>query len=124
MEIGQTRRASARSSAKSPSNETAIIHFPRAVPEPAILLMECLVYIAVFAVILGLGLATFYRLLGQLEGVDYATDDIAAALRAGERWRADIRGATGKITVETNAAGELLRIPRGTNEILYQFQCR
>jgi hypothetical protein len=42
-------------------------------------------------------------------------------LHAGERWRADIRNATGKITVETTAAGEQLRIPCGTNEVLYRF---
>jgi hypothetical protein len=85
------------------------------------LLLECLVYIAVFAVITGLGLATFYLCWDNSKALRYTTDDIAATLRAGERWRADIRGATGKITVETTAAGELLRIPYGTNEILYRL---
>jgi len=85
------------------------------------LLLECLVYIVVFAVITGLGLATFYLCWDNSKALRGTTDDIAAALRAGERWRADIRGATGKITVETAAAGELLRIPCGTNVILYRF---
>ena len=85
------------------------------------LLMECLVYMAVFVVITGLGLMTFYQCWDNSKALRLTTDDVAAALRAGERWRADIRGATGKITVETNAAGELLRIPCGTNEILYRF---
>ena len=85
------------------------------------LLLECLVYIAVFAVITGLGLMTFYQCWDNSKALRVTTDDVAAALRAGERWRADIRGATGKITVETNATGELLRIPCGTNEILYRF---
>jgi hypothetical protein len=85
------------------------------------LLIECLVYIVVFAVITGLGLATFYLCWDNSKALRYTTDDIAAALRAGERWRADIRGATGKITVEQTAAGELLLIPCGTNEILYRF---
>ena len=85
------------------------------------LLLECLFYIALFAVILGLGLATFYLCWDNSKALLYATDDIAAALRAGERWRADVRSATGKITVETTTDGEQLRIPCGTNEILYRF---
>lgn len=85
------------------------------------LLIECLVYIAVFAVITGLGLTTFYLCWDNSKALRLTTDDVAAALRAGERWRADIRGATGKITVENTATGELLRIPCGTNEIRYDF---
>lgn len=85
------------------------------------LLLECLCYIALFAVIVGLGLATFFLCWDNSKALLYATDDIAAALRAGERWRADVRGATGEITVETTTAGELLRVPCGTNAVLYRF---
>jgi len=85
------------------------------------LLLECLVYIALFAVITGLGLATFYLCWENSRALGYTTDDIAAALRAGERWRADIRGATGQVIAENTATGELLHIPCGTNEILYRF---
>ena len=35
-------------------------------------------------------------LLGSYEAVISTTDDIASALRAGERWRADVRAATEK----------------------------
>jgi hypothetical protein len=85
------------------------------------LLVECLVYIGIFALILGLAMVTFYLCWDNSEALLYATDDISAALRAGERWRADVRSATGGITVETNADYEQLRIPSGTNEILYRF---
>jgi|SRR5579859_52369 len=85
------------------------------------LLIECLVYIAIFAVITGLGLTTFYLCWDNSKALRLTTDDVAAALRAGERWRADIRSATGKITVAHTATGELLRIPCGTDEILYRF---
>ena len=85
------------------------------------LLLECLVYMVVFAVITGLGLATFYLCWDNSKALRLTTDDVGAALRAGERWRADIRSATGKINVENTAGGELLRIPCGTNEILYHF---
>jgi hypothetical protein len=85
------------------------------------LLIECLVYLSVLVVILGLGLGAFYVCWDYSKALHYATDDINAALHAGERWRADIRNATGKITVETTAEGERLRIPCGTNVLIYSF---
>jgi type II secretory pathway component PulJ len=85
------------------------------------LLLECMFYIVVFAIITGLGLATFFLCWDNSKALRYSTDDIASALRAGERWRADIRGATGKITVETTPSGEFLCIPYGTNQIIYHF---
>ena len=94
---------------------------PRARAQTGVLLLECIVYIGLYAIVVGLGLATFYLCWDNSKALLYATDDMAAALRAGERWRADVRSATGKITVETTAQGELLRIPRGTNAILYRF---
>ncbi|HKW30100.1 MAG TPA: hypothetical protein VJT54_12245 [Verrucomicrobiae bacterium] len=99
-----------------PSSSIACVRVPA-----GYLLIECLVYIAVFAVITGLGLMTFYQCWDNSKALRLTTDDVAAALRAGERWRADIRGATGKITVENTATGELLRIPCGTNELRYDF---
>jgi hypothetical protein len=87
-----------------------------------IMLVECLVYLGVFAVLLGIGYGTFYLCWDNSKALHYATDDIASALRAGERWRADIRSATGKITVETTVQGEQLRIPRRTAAIIYSFK--
>ena len=85
------------------------------------MLVECLVYLAVFAILLGIGTASFYFCWDHSQALIYATDDIATALRTGERWRADVRAATGKITIETTADGKRLRIPRGTNELIYSF---
>lgn len=85
------------------------------------LLIECLVYISVFVVILGLGLGAFYVCWDHSKALHYAVDDITAALHAGERWRADVRSATGVITGETTPDGGQLRIPQGTNAILYRF---
>ena len=87
-----------------------------------IMLVECLIYLGVFAVLLGIGYGTFYLCWDNSKVLHYATDDIASALRAGERWRADIRSATGKITVETTVQGEQLRIPRRTAAIIYSFK--
>jgi hypothetical protein len=88
----------------------------------AMLLTECLVYIAVFAILLGVATAAFYFCWDHSKAMFYATDDIASALRAGERWRADVRAAIGTIAVETLAAGELVRIPEAQTEIIYRFQ--
>lgn len=97
------------------------LSIPRVGASAGYLLIECLVYFGVFAILLGIGYGAFYVCWDYSKALHYATDDITAALHAGERWRADIRNATGKITVETTAAGERLRIPCGTNEVLYRF---
>jgi len=86
-----------------------------------ILLVECLVYISVFAILLGGATTVFYFCWDHSRALIYATDDIASALRAGERWRADVRAATGKISVETTATGEVVRIPETEKEIVYRF---
>lgn len=86
------------------------------------LLIECLVYLAVFAVVVGLSLEAFYVCWDHAKALRYATDDITAALHAGERWRADVRSATGAITVEPAPDGEILHIPQGTNELNYRFR--
>jgi Tfp pilus assembly protein FimT len=86
-----------------------------------VLLIECIVYIAVFAILLGIGTASFYFCWDHTKALIYATDDIASALRAGERWRADVRAATGKIGIETTAAGEVVRIPESDGQIVYRF---
>ena len=97
------------------------LSIPRVGASAGYLLIECLVYIGVFAVLLGIGYGAFYVCWDYSKALHYVTDDINSALHAGERWRVDIRNATGKIIVETTAAGELLRIPCGTNEVLYRF---
>lgn len=86
-----------------------------------ILLFECVVYIFVFAVLLGVGTRAFYICWDHSKALIYATDDIACALHAGERWRADVRGATGAILVEPTAQGEVVTIPEGPKEIVYRF---
>jgi len=86
------------------------------------LLLECLVYIAVFAILLGGATTAFYFCWDHSDALIYATDDIASALRAGERWRADLRAATGKITVETTATGEVVWVPEGARKVSYRFE--
>jgi len=86
-----------------------------------ILLVECVTYIAVFAVLTSIGFAAFYLCWDNAKAVVRETDDVTAALWAGERWRADVRGATGPIAVEPSPAGQVLRIPGPGRAIVYRF---
>jgi hypothetical protein len=97
------------------------LSIPRVDASAGYLLIECLVYIGIFAVLLGISYGALYVCWDYSKALHYATDDINAALHAGERWRADIRNATGKITVETGPEGDVLQIPCGTSEVLYRF---
>ena len=84
-------------------------------------LIECLVYIAVFVILLGIGTGVFFFCWDHTRAVLYATNDIESALRVGEGWRADVRAATGKITVETTTTGEVVTIPEDRKNIFYRF---
>lgn len=87
-----------------------------------IMLIECVVYIALMFVIGSLGLAAYYNCWEQSQALHRNADDISRALQAGERWRADIRQATGKITVEYGSNSQFLSIPIGvTKNIQYRF---
>src|SRR5579859_174693 len=85
------------------------------------LLIECLVYIAVFMILTGIGFASFYLLWDNSTALRYTTTDIADALRVGEAWRADVHDATGKIQIENASGSVVLKIPHGKAEIDYRF---
>lgn len=97
-------------------------HISRARRQAGILLTECLVYISVFAILFGIATTAFYFCWDHTRAIVYATQDIAVALHAGEQWRADVRSATGKISVETSATGEVVRIPETGKVISYRFE--
>jgi prepilin-type N-terminal cleavage/methylation domain-containing protein len=84
-------------------------------------LIECLVYISVMPVFLGIGLAAFYRCWDDNKAITRNSNDIIRTLKAGEAWRADIRAATGPIRVATTNSEQTLRIPTGKNELVYSF---
>ena len=96
-------------------------HNPRA-RTSGMFLIECLMYIALFAIVLGGATTAFYYCLGHSEALIGTTDQIASVVRVGERWRADVRAATGKITVHTNATSEVVQIPQGTRVVSYHFE--
>jgi len=85
------------------------------------MLVECLVYISVLMILMGLGFAAFYSCWDKSKSLRYHADDIARALHTGDRSRADIRQATGRITVEATPNGQRLQIPHGTDAVDYEF---
>ena len=92
-------------------------------PQSGILLVECLVYIALWVVVTGLAFAAFYRVLGNATSLRHNADDMARALQAGEIWRGDVRQAIGPIKTVTleDATVHALHIPQRSNEVVYFF---
>ena len=84
-----------------------------------ITLIECLVYISVAFVILGMATAAFYRCFDNMKALRRNSNDITQALHVGELWRADIRAATKPVQFED--ADNLLRIPQQNREVAYKF---
>ena len=93
----------------------------RARDEAGITLVECIVYFAVFIMISSGAMAAFYLSWDHSKALISATDDITAALQAGERWRADVRAASGTIRIEKPPSGTVVTIPEGQEEIVYRF---
>ena len=87
-----------------------------------IMLIDCLVYISLLALILGLAFAAFYRTLEHSTRLERNAADIVRALHVGGRWRADVRSATGALRVSNDTNGVALHIPRGQGGIAYVFR--
>ena len=85
------------------------------------MLIDCMVYLALFFVITGLALSIFYRGWDGSRLVGRTADDISSAASAGERWREDVRQATTPLRVEDSATGQLVTIPGATGVIRYRF---
>lgn len=85
-------------------------------------LIECMVYIAAFLILSAVAMGSFFLCWDHSKALISGSDDIRSALLTGERWRADIRQATGSIAIETNASGEVVKIPEGEQAIYYRFE--
>ena len=59
-----------------------------------ILLMECLAYMGLWLAVVGLALHFFYRAYTQSKHLTRNADDIVRVLKAGERWRVEVRGSS------------------------------
>jgi Tfp pilus assembly protein PilW len=84
-------------------------------------LVECLVYISMSLVVLGVASSVFYRAWDNSKHLRHNADDIVQALHAGELWRADIRSATGSLESTDADAAAKLRIPTANGVVVYTF---
>jgi hypothetical protein len=84
-----------------------------------IALLECLVYIAGLAVVLGIAYQAFYAVLEHTTRLNRTSNDITRALAAGELWRADIRRSSGLPKIDPSG-GRLTLLQNG-KEIIYAF---
>lgn len=78
-------------------------------------MIEALVYIAVLGVVLIIAAAVFDKGMRESSGLQRNIADIERALNAGERWRADVRLATGPIRAENDS----ITIPQKSGAIVY-----
>ncbi len=85
------------------------------------LLIEALVYIGVVVVLLGVGYSAMYRCIDSSIALRRNADDITTALHVGERWRADIRSATGGVRLEDTAPGQLIHLESASREVVYLY---
>ena len=84
------------------------------------MLIECVVYIVILLVVLDLAYGAYYRC--QLNSVNLRrnAEDIIITVRAGERWRADVRSATNRVRLEDTAPGQLLYLQGASREVVYR----
>src|SRR6266516_6835787 len=91
--------------------------------QQGIMLIDCMVYLDIWAVVVGMAFSDFFRSMSYSKNLARNSDDIARALKAGERWREDVRAATGpfKLVVGEPGVGQALHIPQKTGEVIYRF---
>ena len=88
-----------------------------------LLLVECLVYIGLSALVVGMAFAAFYHVWENAQSIRRVSADIARTLQAGERWREDVRRATGPLILSGGAGAgpKTLTIPQANAEVTYVF---
>jgi hypothetical protein len=89
-------------------------------PRSAFTLVECLVYIGVLAMVFMLAINAFWKCMEYSRDLRRNADDVARALKAGERWREDIRAAQSVETIN-EANGVSLQLATAQGPVRYTF---
>lgn len=82
-----------------------------------IVLVDALAYIALLGLVLILASEVFDKGMRESTAFQRNVADIERALKAGERWRADVRAATGAIEVREDR----MIIPQKSGSIIYEM---
>ena len=96
-------------------------HQTHAAPQRGISLIQCLAYIAVLAILMAIGGSTVAKAWDRSRALSRNSQDIQRAINVGERWRADIRAATGRIETLVTQTNQTLRIPTHDARVEYEF---
>jgi hypothetical protein len=86
-----------------------------------IMLVDCLVYGSVLLILLGVAYAALYRCSENSAMLRRNTEDVTMALKAGERWRADVRAARGLIRSSMADDGTEVVLPCPRDDVSYRF---
>jgi hypothetical protein len=86
------------------------------------MLIDCLVYLSLLAVVLALAFAAFYQAFKNTRNLTRNAEDIVRVLKAGEGWREDVRAATAPPRLEETGAETILRLPRHGGDVRYTFR--
>ncbi len=88
--------------------------------QSGILIADCMIYIGLLFVIVSMGYVVFYRGWDNSVNLSRNAGQIARALTTGERWREDVRTATGPVRAEESNGDQFLHLPHGSGEITYR----
>lgn len=89
--------------------------------EQGVSLLECLAYISLLVVVLGFATKLFFQSWDDSKALRRNADDIVRVMHAGDRWRADVRTATGPLQLTDENGVEQCRVPTSTGDIVYTF---
>jgi len=89
--------------------------------EAGIFLVDCLVYCGLLTILLGCAFMAFYKVMDDSRHLNQNAADIVRALNAGERWRKDVRSATGPPEIVEGTWGDVLSLPQANGKIQYAY---
>jgi len=80
-------------------------------------LAECMVYIGVLTIVMGVAWLLYYGLTAHSRGIQRNVEDVIRAMQAGERWRESVRTAAEPPRLEDG----VLHLTHEGGETLYRF---
>jgi Tfp pilus assembly protein PilE len=84
-------------------------------------LLELLVYVACLAMFLNVSFEAYFRYNQKTQALRRNAIELVQVLRAGERWRADVREAVAPPRLSEGASGSSFIISQKDGEVLYTF---
>jgi len=84
-----------------------------------IALLDCMIYLALFSLVATLAFAAFFHTHDNSKRLNRNADDIVSALRAGERWRTDVRSSISGVQILQSDRETVMVLPQATGEVRY-----